>query len=802
VLIENDHVRFYITGSPGADGCVPYAGWVMDADLTRAPGQIDFDGIDGYYPLVNVSPIAAASVTIEQDGSEGGEARVRVEGRLKEVPFLLGLQGAMPNPVPVDVTLNYVLGVDDHALRVETHVINRTDAPQDVEIGDVLQLSDDESEPYAVPSGFELGAELRRLDALGTAHEWRPVAYALFQSDSQFGLFSGSSVRDQVGGGDSAMWGATFERRLLEPGEELEVTRYLSIARDISSALATRLELAHAPTARVRGRVHAGDRAIAGARVTLFEDPELRVFAGQSVTSADGTFDVVIKPGHFYAVATGRSNSELVAVPGRKRELADGYTRSDAVELYASDEPTDIDLSLGETAHVKLVLRDADGTKTSGKITFQAEDARPEALLSAGERVPYPTRGVRQIVWVPSGDAELDIEPGVYTIIASRGFDSSLDVQRGVELRAGDTHALELKVARVVEHTGYVAIDSHVHGVFSQHGETTLSERVITAAAEGLRVHVATDHDWIADYSPSIPWAGIAEPLLSMPGVELTTIAGHHCMWPLEADPTQWRGGALRWWDGGDLSEWYRQYREKGAIVRQVAHGAGYFAAAGYDLATGTAQESASFTWDFNAMEVHNNKRGGGREQLVPIWMSLIRANRRIAPLAASDSHGRAPEVGSARTYVRVEDGPQLTAEAVARAVTEMKTIPSTGPFIDFHARANGSLASVGDTLQLPAAKGVELQIRVEAPDWMPITSVQLFRSGELIEEWDATTTPSVYCDAPQARWFEHVVTVKPDADAWYVVQARGDADLGPVYPDVWPWALTSPIFIDVDVTP
>jgi hypothetical protein len=84
----------------------------------------------------------------------------------------------------------------------------------------------------------------------------------------------------------------------------------------------------------------------------------------------------------------------------------------------------------------------------------------------------------------------------------------------------------------------------------------------------------------------------------------------------------------------------------------------------------------------------------------------------------------------------------------------------------------------------------------------MPITSVQLFRSGELIEEWDATTTPSVYFDASHARWFEHVVTVRPDADAWYVVQTRGDTDLAPVYPDVWPWALTSPIFIDVDVTP
>jgi hypothetical protein len=810
VLVANGYVRFYVTGRPDADGYVSFAGWVIDADVARDSGEVDQDGLDAYVPLVNVSPIAAADVVIERDGSDGGEARVRVEGRLEAVPYVLGLRGATPNPVPVDVTLTYVLGPNDRALRVETRVVNGTGAAQTIEVGDLLQLSDDEAQAYSVPGGFDVLSSARQVDAVGAAHAWRPVAYALFRTGSQLALFNGSSVSDQIYGGDSAMWGVTIDQRTLAPGAALEVTRYLAVASDASHALAERLRLAAAPTARVHGRVHVADRAVAGARVSLFKDSELSVFAGQVVTTANGGFDVTVEPGHYYAVATGRSNSETVAVPLRQRELAEGHTRSAVRELdavsrdnSAPEEPGiladgSVDLELGDHAHVKITLRDADGSRTAGKLVFQAEDERQAVLASAGERVPNPTTRVRQLAWVATGDIELDVEPGVYTIIASRGYDSSWDVQSGIALLAGQTRELLFTVARVVEHAGYVAIDSHVHGIYSQHGDASVSERVITAAAEGLRVHVATDHDWIANYGPAVAVAGLSGRLLSFAGVELTTPHGHHCMWPLESDPTSSRGGAVRWWDGGTIAGWYAQYREKGAVVRQVAHGADYFAGAGYDSATGTVQDDSQFTWDFNAMEVHNGKGGGGREQLVPIWLSLMRFHHRVAPLGASDSHTRAFEAGAARTYVGIDDGPQLSAADIARAVTELRTVASTGPFIHFRARAGRKRAEVGETLALRATDKVTLEIRVDAPSWMPISNVELLRDGEVIEEWSATTEPRVGLITERAQWFAHSLTVQPDADTWYVVQVHGEDELSPVYPGIKPWALTAPIFIEV----
>jgi hypothetical protein len=794
VLIANDYARFYITGTPHADGYSQYAGWVIDADLNRDFHDIDYDGLDGYYPLVNIAPIAASTVSVD-DGSETGIARVRVQGRCEAMPkMVLSLNGAQPHPAPVDVELTYSLGPDDRALRVDTRVTNPGDTPQAIEVGDILLLGDDESEPFTIPGGFDLGSPAQQLDVLGTSHEWRASTYAVYRPDGPLGLFDDARVRDQVGGGDSAMWGVTIGRSMLDPGESLELTRYLVVAHDIASAVTDRLARTQESSGLLRGHVYAGGEPVAGARVSLFADPELQTFISQALTGADGRFESVLAPGSYYAVATGRSNNELVAVPQRVRALSDGYVRSASrsVEVIAGEVGA-VDLQLGQPAHVALRLRDNNGAGTAGKVTWIAEDERPAPLVSAGERIPYPSLGVRQVVWTPNGEAKLDMEPGLYTVVASRGFDSSVDVRHHVELRAGQMHALELLVTQVVEHPGYVAIDSHVHGTFSQHGETTAAERLITAAAEGLRVHVATDHDWVVDYGRFMPDTDLSVPLVSLPGVELTTPNGHHCMWPVTPDPSAARGGAVLWWMSGDVDAWYDGYRSRGAMVRQIAHGASYFAAAGFNPQTARVREGSAFSWDFNAMEVHNNKGSGDRARLLPIWFSLLRNGHRIAPVAASDSHSRVPEIGSARTYVAVgPDTTQLTAADVASAVSALKTVPSTGPFIDFHAQGAGRRASVGDTLPLTAASPIELEIAVDAPDWMPISEVELLADGEVIEHWRCDIQPR------GARWFSHTLHVTPKRDTFYVVQARGNKELAPIYPGVWPWAITAPIFVNL----
>jgi hypothetical protein len=72
---------------------------------------------------------------------------------------------------------------------------------------------------------------------------------------------------------------------------------------------------------------------------------------------------------------------------------------------------------------------------------------------------------------------------------------------------------------------------------------------VISNAAEGVEIAVASEHNVIADLEPIVKELGLGAELVSIPGDELTTDAsrhpwGHANAWPLPLDPTKPRGGA------------------------------------------------------------------------------------------------------------------------------------------------------------------------------------------------------------------------------------------------------------------
>jgi hypothetical protein len=787
VLIENPFVRFYIANSyPGE--ALTSAGWIVDAGLAASPERSDYDGIEELFPLVNISALAASSVTIANDGADGSPARVLVEGRLEDVPDKFNLLGALPMPVDARVTVSYSLAAADHALEIRTRVENPGLESLPIRVGDLVTFGDDEAEHFSVPGGFGLDSEAHTVTLLGSAHETRPVSFAMYGADEPLTLFESSTLRDQVGGG---LWGYHVLERSLEPGDVLEAVRYLAVDTDVASVLAGVPSLF--AQERAIGVVTSGGRAVRGARVSLFRDAGLGDFVTQALSDADGGFDVALAPGDYFVVASGRGNGERVEAPDVRRELAEGHLPSQVTALTVPvGGNARVELELGAAAHVRLSVRDTLGAPLPAKITFIAEDERPPPLEIAGERVPYPAQRIRQLVWSASGSAELPIEPGAYTVMASHGPAYEIDVRHGVLLEPGVTGTLELVLERAREPDGWVMMDSHLHGVFTQHGEATAIERVITEATEGLDVAIATDHNFIGDYAPAGERAGLARRLLNVSGVELTTRNGHHCIWPLPPDPTRGRGSTVP--ATSSLDEAYAYFREQGASVFTVAHGAGYFANAGYDARTGRVSRPERFSWGFNAMELHNGKGWGGGAELIPLFSSLINHGHRIAPVAASDSHTRAFEAGVARTYVRLGDAPR-DAAAVAAAVIGLHTVASTGPFVALDAGGAGP----GDRVALDEAGGVTLKIAVRAASWQPIERVYLYENGVEQQHWDASTTPAVGLQAGRALWFEHELRLTPSADSWYSIEAAGNADLAPVIVDSHPWAYTAPLFIDAN---
>jgi hypothetical protein len=665
---------------------------------------------------------------------------------------------------------------------------------ENVEIHDLILFGDDEAEPFTVPGGFDARSELGAVDVVGSAHETRRASYAVYGPHEPLTLVEGSRVVDQIGG-DGALFGYRLAAAALAPGGTLEAQRWLSIGADVAAALAARSELLGVATSTLAGDVLAGGAGVAGARISLYGDVALTRWLTQAISDERGHFAFAAPAGAYHALATGRTTGEWVDVPGVERALAEGHApaAATAVELVPGATAA-LALELGAPARVRLDVRDANDRPVPAKITFQAEDARPGLNAAAGERAPHTGLGVRQLVWVPDGNADVALEAGVYTVTASRGPSAELDVRRGVALRAGETSTLRLVLPSAVAHPGYVAVDPHVHGVYSQHGEATRAERLITAAAEGLDVIVSTDHDVVTDYGVALAEVGLAAPLLSISGTELETENGDQCAWPLRRDAAAPLGGARRWWlDGEGVLDGYQHYAERGAIVLHVAHGTQHFLRAGYDVASGVMSHPELAPFGFDAMEVHNGGGDGGRSSLVPIWMSLVNFGHRVAPLAASDAHGRIG-VGVARTYVRV--GAPLDATSLARATASLHTIASTGPFIELHDAAG---RGPGDTASLSRDGAIELSLGVWAPSWMPLEEVRLIAGGNVIQRWNATTHPPVQTGPARALWFEHRVTLQPEADEWYALEVSGSRDLDPVYPGTRPWALTAPLFVDAD---
>ena len=227
-------------------------------------------------------------------------------------------------------------------------------------------------------------------------------------------------------------------------------------------------------------------------------------------------------------------------------------------------------------------------------------------------------------------------------------------------------------------------------------------------------------------------------------------------------------------------------------------------------------------------------------EGQVDDWFTLLNLGYRHTALGNSDTHGiTKDESGCPRNYVvsDVDDVELLDDKAIARAVREHRVVATYGPLINF--TAEGPANVVGSDVSVTDGDAT-LQIQVQSPRWMRVDRVEVYENGRLMRVFTDEITPD------QVMKLDVNFTVAPrDADgnpmdAWYVVIAMADQDLAPLYTPVdvpplqlndvvvgalsgldlgsigvgaavgdpapfpkthpvYPYALTNPIWIDVD---
>lgn len=395
------------------------------------------------------------------------------------------------------------------------------------------------------------------------------------------------------------------------------------------------------------------------------------------------------------------------------------------------------------------------------------------------------------VIYTSDGVARCGIPPGKYTVYAGRGFEYSL-AHESFEIKAGDALRRTLSIRREVPTAGYVACDTHLHTrTHSGHGDSTVVERVITLAGEGIELPIATDHNVHIDYELTARQANVRQFFTPVAGNEVTTPAGHFNVFPVAA------GARIPGFRSAQWSDTFRDiFATPGVRVailnhaRDIHAGVRPFGEERFQSVVG--EQLDGWPYRFNAMEVINS----GATQTDPLqlprdWMTLLNRGQPITPVGSSDSHDVSRYIpGQGRTYIRCDDRDvgQLDVGLAVDSFVAGRVMVSYGLIAELSVEGKygpGDLAAVD-----PPAMGV--QVRVLGPSWVSVSRVLLYLNGQLIREEPLARASSGVQESGvlgQATWQLPV----PRHDFHLVAIALGPGVSGAYWPTAKPYQPRSP---------
>ncbi|MCC6901599.1 MAG: PHP domain-containing protein [Polyangiaceae bacterium] len=452
----------------------------------------------------------------------------------------------------------------------------------------------------------------------------------------------------------------------------------------------------------------------------------------------------------------------------------------------------------GETTRVEMIpptpallsyrVSDPSGAPLSARLVVTG--VAPTVNPDLG---PYHrAAGAANVACTTTGSGSLELPPGRYSVLATRGPEYDID-ERTIDVSATEGATFRARLTRVVDTSGWIAADLHLHADPSGDSEVPLPDRVTSLVAEGIELAVATDHNHVTDYGPAVRQLGLERELATQPGVEITTGDwGHFNAYPyplgtglppLDASPAA-------------LLASVRALAPKALI--QVNHprmgNIGYFNQLELDDAGVSSKRGASL--DFDLIEVWNGfdlTQLDVLDQGLAEWMRLIRLGRRYTAVGNSDSHRIAFQwAGYPRTYVRAE---KAEWDEIASSLRAGRVVVTSGPFIDLRVDGEGPGALVKAE---QGTVGVELEVR--APPWIGVERAELLLDGKLALEVDASAPERDVGASPRAR-LRFVGGLPVSHDAFLIVVVRGTTSLERVLPGtrVVPVAFTNPVFVDGD---
>lgn len=463
-------------------------------------------------------------------------------------------------------------------------------------------------------------------------------------------------------------------------------------------------------------------------------------------------------------------------------------------------DPRPVAEALGEAILAVTVTDTDSGTGIPCRLTLVDREDALAPLQALGGRLATRTG----VVYTGDGVARIGVAAGRYVLHAARGFEYSVATRR-IEVRAGETKSLALKIRREVSTPRLIAADTHIHTLtYSKHGDATLDERMLTIAGEGIELAVATDHNHHADYAEPQARTGMNDHFRSAVGNEVTTKAGHFNAFPIAP------GSSL---PDARLTDWTQLLHNirtvTGARVVTLNHPRDVHAnftplgPAMFDPTTGELKAAPKF--DCDAMEVVTSAAMQSDIMLLyRDWFALLNHGYRIGAIGASDTHDVSRFiVGQARTYVLcgAETPVSIDIDEVCASYNAGRLLVSLGLLTQMTV---DDKYEVGD---LAAPQGGEMRVTVDVrgPSWVTADRVELFANGVKIRE--EPIKPTKY---PLKRRVSWTIPV-PRHDVHLVAIATGPGVTAPYWEIPRPYqpsskaftprvvGSTNPIWIDAD---
>jgi hypothetical protein len=507
-----------------------------------------------------------------------------------------------------------------------------------------------------------------------------------------------------------------------------------------------------------------------------------------------------------------------------------------------------VTLKLGAQSTVVAKVTDPGGHPIPAKIVLEPStiNLRPNLPAALGEM--WDQQPV--VIFSADGTATAPVYPGSWHVTFSRGFEYTMGAADVIAPAGGSVNA-SAQLARVVDTTGWLSGDFHVHAQFSPDGDDLLGLKVRAFAGEGVEVPVSTEHEFIGDFGPTAQALSLTPFMHTIAGTELTTTAtGHFNVFPLTPIPGMLNAGGFNWYNRtipDVMAEARKRLTADGdPPILQMNHprapGMAYLDAVHFDPPSFSPQiDAADFMTSWDAMEVWNGAplisfQGclGAAGCIAPAhptafdWFAFLDRARFVTGTGNSDSHNASlREVGYPRNYLQtgVDDPAQITDKLVTSALRGGGMVNgkftgggrvsiSGGPFLTIHAPAAGAGPAdtdIGGMVQpdhgvTPVV--VHLTVKVQAPKWLgALQRVDIWvgdstsaNGASVLKTIDLTAKPVV-----DGIRLNTTVDIPVTVDTWILATVVGPIDsqggsraLWPVVQaPVPPFAITNPIWVD-----